>query len=91
LLKRGARGNPTVRRLEEKFADPRCWAQSGINMPFHFGQVFGTDDGRQAIVLHIRNDGQEGLVRFVDTRVEEWLRWDDFQKDEKWRWKGGGR
>ena len=36
-------------------------------MPFHFGQVFETDDGRQAIVLHIRNDGHEGLVRFVDT------------------------
>ena len=60
-------------------------------MPFHFGQVFETDDGRQAIVLHIRNDGQEGLLRFVDTRVEEWLRFDDFQKDGKWRWKGGGR
>jgi hypothetical protein len=62
-----------------------------MHMAFHFGQVFETDDGRQAIVLHIRNDGQEGLVRFVDTRAEEWLRWDDFQKDGKWCWKGGGR
>ena len=60
-------------------------------MLFHFGQVFETDDGRQAFVLHIRDDGQEGLLRYVDTRVEEWLRWDDFQKDGKWRWKGGGR
>jgi hypothetical protein len=63
----------------------------GMNMPFHFGQVFETDDGRQAIVLHIRNDGREGLVRFVDTRIEDWLTWDDFQKDGKWRWASSER
>ncbi len=58
-------------------------------MPFHFGQVFETKEGRQAIVLHIRNDGQEGLLRFVDTRAEEWLSWDDFQKEGKWHSRGG--
>jgi hypothetical protein len=60
-------------------------------MPFHFGQVFESNDGRQAIVLHIRNDGREALLRYVDTRVEEWRLWDDFQKDGKWRWRGSGR
>ncbi len=62
-----------------------------MNVPFHFGQVFETEDGRQAIVLHIRNDGQEALLRYVDTREEEWLLWADFQKDGKWRWRGSGR
>ncbi len=60
----------------------------GMNMPFHFGQVFETDDGRQAIVLHIRNGGREALLRYV---VEEWLTWDDFQKDGKWRWASSER
>jgi len=53
-------------------------------MPFSVGQVYETDEGRQAIVLHTRSDGQEGLLRFVDTRVEEWFLWDDLRKEGKW-------
>ena len=60
-------------------------------MPFSFGQVYETKEGRQAVVLRTRSDGQEGLLRFVDTRIEEWLRWDDFQKDGNWHWIGGER
>ena len=53
-------------------------------MSFSVGQVYYTQEGRQAIVLHTRSDGQEGLLRFVDTRVEEWLLWDDFRNEGKW-------
>jgi hypothetical protein len=55
-----------------------------MNMPFSVGQVYYTKEGRQAVVLHSRSDGQEGSLRFVDTRVEEWLLWDDFRKEGKW-------
>ncbi len=58
-------------------------------MQFHFGQVFEcTEDGqrRQAIVLHVRNDGQEAFLRYVDTRVERWVEWSEFQKSGKWHW-----
>ncbi len=59
------------------------------NMPFRFGQVFEcTENGqtRQAIVLRIRREGQEGLLRFIDTRVEEWVQVTDFPL--AWKRKG---
>lgn len=58
-------------------------------MPFHFGQVLEcVEDGRrrQAIVLQTREDGQEALLRYVDTRVEEWVRWPDLIEAGQWRW-----
>jgi hypothetical protein len=57
-------------------------------MPFSAGQVYECkEDGRhrQAIVLHSRSEGREGLLRYVDTRVEEWVTWDEFQQGAKWR------
>jgi hypothetical protein len=58
------------------------------SMPFRFGQVYEcTEDARnrQAIVLRTRSEGQEGLLRYVDTRGEEWVTWDEFQHAAKWR------
>ncbi len=58
-------------------------------MPFHFGQVLECfEDGRrrQAIVLQTREDGQEALLRHVDTRVEEWVRGPDLIEAGQWRW-----
>jgi hypothetical protein len=57
-------------------------------MSFRFGQVYEcTEDGRerQAIVLRIKGDGEEGLLRYVDTRVEEWVAWDEFKQAAKWQ------
>jgi hypothetical protein len=62
--------------------------------PFHFGQVFEyTENGvhREAIVLHTRNNGQEALLRYVDTRVEEWVRWPEFDEARIWCWIGSER
>jgi hypothetical protein len=36
------------------------------------------------MVLTARNEGEEGLLRYIDTRVEEWTKWSEFDK-EKWR------
>jgi hypothetical protein len=58
-------------------------------MPFRIGQVYECTEGRshrQAIVLQTRNDGQEALMRYVDTRVEEWLNWPEFYEARKWYW-----
>jgi hypothetical protein len=55
-------------------------------MTFHFGQFYQCDeDGRtrQVMVLTTRNDGQEALLRYIDTRVEEWTKWSEFDR-EKW-------
>ena len=63
-------------------------------MPFHLGQVFNWiehGDERQVLVLRIRNGGQEAFLRYVDTRVEEWVEWSEFQKSGKWKWVGGER
>jgi len=60
-------------------------------MPFSAGQVYETKEGRQAIVLHTRSDGQEGLLRFVDTRIEECLLWEDFRNEGKWHRNVGER
>jgi hypothetical protein len=65
-----------------------------MNMPFSVGQVYESTEHsqiRQAIVLHTRNDGQEALLRYVDTRIEEWVLWDDFQKEGKWHRNVGER
>lgn len=62
-------------------------------MPFRYGQVFERIfDGRsrQATVLKTRLEGKEALLRYVDTRAEEWTGWSDFNPDE-WRWTGGER
>jgi hypothetical protein len=32
------------------------------------------------MVLHTRNDGEEALLRYIDTRVEEWTKWSEFDK-----------
>jgi hypothetical protein len=56
-------------------------------MPFHFGQFYMCDEGghtRQVMVLTARNNGEEGLLRYIDTRVEEWTKWSEFDR-EKWR------
>ena len=58
-------------------------------MPFSFGQVYECiEDGgvRQAIVLGTRSNGQEALLRFVDTRIEEWVLWAEFKQAKKWNW-----
>lgn len=46
-------------------------------MHFRFGQFYEcTEHGRtrQVMVLHTRDDGEEALLRHIDTRVEEWTR-----------------
>ena len=56
-------------------------------MCFSFGQVYAcTEDGRdrQAIVLQTRNDDKEGLLRYIDTRIEEWVLWAEFEQAGKW-------
>ena len=63
-------------------------------MPFSVGQVYECiEDGRdrQAIILHARNDGQEGLLRYVDTRIEEWVLWAEFEQAGKWHRHTGER
>jgi hypothetical protein len=63
-------------------------------MPFSAGQVYECiEDGRdrQAIVLHTRSDGQEGLLRFVDTRIEDWVHWAEFEQAGKWHPHGSER
>lgn len=63
-------------------------------MPFTIGQIYNcTEDGRprQAIVLQTRNGGQEGLLRFIDTRIEEWFRWPAFDQAGKWHRNGSER
>jgi hypothetical protein len=59
----------------------------GCAMPFRFGQFYEcTEDSRarQLMVLHARNDGEEALLRYIDTRTEEWTTWSEFDKT-KWR------
>jgi hypothetical protein len=56
-------------------------------VPFSVGQVYEcTEDGqeRQAIVLQTRSEGREGLLRYVDTRGEEWVLWNEFEQADKW-------
>ena len=56
-------------------------------MLFRFGQFYDcTEHGctRQVMVLHTRNDGEEALLRYIDTRVEEWTKWSEFDK-ARWR------
>ena len=63
-------------------------------MPFSFGQVYDcTEDGRdrQAIVLQTRDDGKEGLLRYIDTRIEEWVLWAEFEQAGKWHRHTGER
>jgi hypothetical protein len=59
-------------------------------MPFRYGQVFeriNQGRNRHAVVLTTRQDGREALLRYVDTRVEEWTEWSNFDTEE-WRWTG---
>jgi hypothetical protein len=56
-------------------------------MPFSVGQVYEcTEAGeeRQTIVLQTRSEGREGLLRYVDTRGEEWVLWNEFEQADKW-------
>jgi hypothetical protein len=56
-------------------------------MTFSFGQFYEcSEDGRsrQVMVLHARNDGEEALLRYIDTRVEQWTKWSEFDTT-KWQ------
>jgi hypothetical protein len=58
---------------------------------FRIGQVFECTENfqtRQAIVLRTFANGQRALIRYVDTRLEEWINWSEFDH-EKWRWAAG--
>jgi hypothetical protein len=53
-------------------------------MRFNVGQVYErTADGRRAIVVGMRSEGREGLLRFVDTSAEEWFLWADFRQTRR--------
>jgi hypothetical protein len=34
--------------------------------------------------LQTRSEGREGLLRYVDTRGEEWVLWSEFEQADKW-------
>lgn len=56
-------------------------------MTFRFGQFYEcSEDGRtrQVMVLHASDNGEEALLRYIDTRVEEWTKWSEFDTT-KWR------
>ena len=54
-------------------------------MRFAVGQAFeGIADGRQAVVVQIRDDGHAGLLRFPDTGREQWALWAQFLNSERW-------
>lgn len=43
-------------------------------MRFSVGQAYECQtNGRKAVVAEIRNDGREGLLRFLDDGHEEWF------------------
>jgi hypothetical protein len=55
-------------------------------MRFGLGQVFEcSEDGRQAIVTQVRNEGREGLLRFIEIGTEEWFLWVELHQAGKWR------
>jgi hypothetical protein len=59
-------------------------------MRFAVGQAFECNtDARREVVAQIRNDGREGLLRFLDDGHEEWLLWVEFHQAGKWRQIGG--
>ena len=66
------------------------WPGFLLMPPYPLGWL-RTSFQRTQIVLHTRNDGQEALLRYVDTRIEEWVLWDDFQKEGKWHRNVGER
>lgn len=54
-------------------------------MRFKVGQAYECiDDGRKAVVAQIREDGREGLLRFLDTGTEEWFLWAELHQAGKW-------
>jgi hypothetical protein len=60
-------------------------------MTLRFGQFYEcSEDGRsrQVMVLHASDDGEEALLRYIDTRVEEWMKWSEFDTT-KWQRAGG--
>jgi len=55
-------------------------------MRFELGQVYEcVDNGKQAIVVQVRSEGREGLLRFADSSAEEWFISADFHQTGKWR------
>jgi len=53
-------------------------------MRFNDGEVYKcTTDGRTAIVVGVREDGREGLLRFTDAGSEEWFLWFDLHQAGK--------
>ena len=54
-------------------------------MRFAVGQAFERIvDGRQVVIVEIRDDGRAGLIRFVDNGHEQWALWAQFHNGEQW-------
>jgi hypothetical protein len=47
--------------------------------------VAARDNGRQAVVGQVREDGRVGLLRFLDTSWGEWFIWQELQQAGEWR------
>ena len=55
-------------------------------MRFAVGQVYEyVDNGRQAVVGQVREDGRVGLLRFLDTSWGEWFIWQELHQAGEWR------
>jgi hypothetical protein len=55
-------------------------------MRFEVGQAYECiEDGGSAVVARIRNDGREGLLRFLETGTEEWIVWVELHQGGKWK------
>jgi hypothetical protein len=55
-------------------------------MFFAVGQVYEcVENGRQAVVSQVREDGRVGLLRFLDTEWGEWFIWQELHQVGKWR------
>jgi hypothetical protein len=55
-------------------------------MHFEVGQAYECiEDGRSAVVAQTRNDGREGLLRFLETGTEEWVVWVELHQGGNWK------
>jgi hypothetical protein len=60
-------------------------------MCFAVGQVYEcVDNGRQAVVGQVREDGRVGLLRFLDTSWGEWFLWQELHQAGEWQMLTGG-
>ena len=62
----------------------RALTSGGEIMPFEVGDVYECTTGQTAIVIQIRSDGREGLLR-VNGKAEEWVLWDELAADGQWQ------